>query len=204
VQPEGYAFAIWGLIFAWSVALAFWQLQRGQRRNAALAESWPLIAAAWFFNTAWELYVPRFDLDWISLVIIVLGFLAAAGASLRLTAVAARSSAERWLLRYPVLLLAGWLSVAVFANLAATLTLYGLGGEAAVRDSAIIVVAGVTAGALAARLRGALPYLLAAAWGLAAVVVANLTGGSALAATAAVAALAMTALGAVLGWRRRA
>jgi hypothetical protein len=102
-----------------------------------------------------------------------------------------------------VLLLAGWLSVALFANLAATLTLYGLGGDAALRDSAIIAAAGVVAAALAARLRGSLPYLLAAVWGLVAVVVANLNGGSPMAAGAAVAALALTLLGALAGRRRR-
>jgi hypothetical protein len=196
VTPAGYAFAIWGPIFAWCLAHAVWQaLPRHASDTLSRRAGWAF-AAAMAGNALWALVFQSGGPAWATALI--LGAIAAA-AIIALARVSAFPLPLRrdqvWLFAAPLGLLAGWVSVAAFVNLAVALS---QGGWLPLRDPGHIaspaIIAAATATALAAIARYApFPtYALAVIWGLVAVLVRN--GGDATGLTAALAALLVAAL----------
>lgn len=198
VTPAGYAFAIWGPIFAWCLAHAVWQaLPRNGADSLPRRAGWAF-AAAMVGNALWAAVFQAGGPAWATALIL------AAIAAAAITALAQVSAHplpmrrdQLWLFAAPLGLLAGWVSVAAFVNLAVALS---QGGWVPMRDPsgfaspAIIVAAAATALAVIARLRPFPTYALAVIWGLVAVLVRN--GGDATGLTAALAALLVAALAA--------
>ncbi len=126
VQPAGWAFAIWGLIFLWLAASAAFGLwwRRGSlswdRVRPALLGSlvlgvgWPPLAMA---SAAWATVV-LFAMAALAVVALV--------RSPRSPLPAGGPSPDRWLLREPLGLYAGWLTAASFVSLGAAGGGYGL------------------------------------------------------------------------------
>lgn len=168
----GYAFSIWGLIFALDVAYALWQATGERRRDATLARVAPLAAAGFALTSVW---MPLFSagLFWLC-VIVIFGALAciarAAVVLSRDPAPLARQRLWAWL---PLSLHAGWLSLAAFLNVAQTIVAYRLmpTGDMLGWSLALLALAAVVLLVLNARMRGNVAYVAAAVWGLAAVVV---------------------------------
>jgi len=199
VTPAGYAFAIWGPIFAWCIAYAIWQAmpRHGADPLARRAGWW--FAAAMAGNATWALVFQSGGAAWATALILALIAAAAIVALARAGAFAAPlRQDQRWLLAAPLGLLAGWVSVAAFVNLAVALAVSGV---AAIRDPAGIaapaLVAAATATALGviARFRPFTTYAIAVVWGLLAVLARNGTDATGL--TAGLGALLVAAL----AWR---
>lgn len=190
----GYAFAIWGLIFAWDVGFALWQL-RARGDQALLARVRPAAAAGFALTALW---MPVFSLQWfwLALLMIWAALACLAFAAIELSRDPAPSSAQRWWAWAPLSLHAGWLSLAAFLNTAQVIVAYRLLPTQQMLGWSLVLFAAAAAVLLAlnARMRGNLGYVLAALWGLAAVYVKQSQAALPGASTAAYVALAIAAL----------
>lgn len=190
----GYAFAIWGLIFAWDVGFALWQLRAGGN-EALLARVRPAAAAGFALSALW---MPVFSMQifWLALLIIWASFACLAFAAIVLSRDPAPSSPQRWWAWAPLSLHAGWLSLAAFLNTAQVIVAYRLLSTQQMLAWSLVLFAAAAAVLLAlnARMRGNLGYVLAAVWGLAAVYVKQSQAALSGAQTAAWVALAIAVL----------
>lgn len=187
LTPEGYAFIIWGLIYLALFVYALVFAWRGEARAPALR-----LAVAMAANTAWALYVQTFSIDAVSVAIILVGLVAALmalGGAAQMTA----RGIERFLTRMAAGLLAGWLTIAAAANIAAAMQGAGLsfGDVGAPVFALLLLLAFGGLGAIAAGRTRSFWYAGAAAWGLVAIVVARWRDGGTMDLVIAVAALAM-------------
>lgn len=192
VQPAGYAFGIWGVIYLWLLGHAGYGLFARADDAAWDATRWPMIVSL-VIGAAW-LGVALTSPLWATLLIWVM--LVAALAALF---PAARGGDRAWL-ALPVGLYAGWLTAASWVAIGLTGAGYGIGpGQT---GWAVIGLAGAiaTAAAVQWRLPRTPSYGIAAVWALVAVVVRNFGTAPGLAALAALGALALAGL---LGWQWR-
>ena len=166
VQPAGYAFAIWGLIYLWLAVMALVGvfLRRDDPRWQPV--HLPLILS--LGPGAFWLWVAGFAP--VAATMLIFWMLGCA-----LWALWRTPAQDRWLLRVPVALYAGWLTAAAHVSLGVTIGGYGL---AAPEMAAVIALALATVVMLdVLYLRPDLPeYGLAFAWALVAVMVANASG----------------------------
>lgn len=167
VQPAGYAFAIWGLIYAWLIVSAGYGLLARADAPDWDAARWPLLASlvpgAGWIAAANASAVLATVLIWVML-------LAA------LVALARAPVRDRWLCLVPLAIYAGWLTAASWVSVGLMLGGYGVTGPQA---AALIAVPLAVGFALAVQLRlGRAPeYAATVIWALVAVVVANLGTG---------------------------
>ncbi len=181
VQPAGYAFAIWGLIYIWLLAgMGYGALKR---RNDASWHAMRLpLCASLAVGTIW-LPVAVLSPVWAAILIWAM-LLPALIALFR-----APLSDTAWALA-PVGLYAGWLSAASCVALGLVAAGYGYLNE----DGAafiFIFVALVLASAVQTQLKRAPTYGIAVIWALIAIGVANLNSKSTVAALSVGGALAM-------------
>lgn len=117
--PAGYAFAIWGLIFAAFIAYAVATLLPGERRRAVHERIAPLLTLAFGLASAWIL-VFKLEQIAVSQAVIVLLLVVAAELYARVSrAVRAGELSLPW--RVPFAMLVAWVGVATIANLHLTL-----------------------------------------------------------------------------------
>ncbi|MXP64050.1 hypothetical protein E0493_11915 [Roseomonas sp. M0104] len=210
VVPQGYAFSIWGLLFALSIAWGIWQVlpDGGKDSVAARRLGWPL-AAAFAASILWMILSQLTENGW-HLVLVILVVL---GASLTAFFInrnlvhrgAARGWPERWIVQPLVGMLAGWVSVATFANIAGAALVSGAiqaEGAAGTLAAVLILLAagGFTLGVLWAA-HGSPWYAAATAWALLAILYANTLGRDLNLAVAVVAAGLMVVVVA-MAWQR--
>lgn len=190
VQPAGYAFSIWGVIYAWLVVSGAYGLWRRRDDAEWDATRLPLILSL-AIGVSW-LAVAQASPIWATVLI----WLMLAGATAALLRTPNR---DVWLLRAPIGLYAGWLTAAS----AVSLGLLGAGwavppfGPIGWAFAALAVAVVVAVPTLMRR--PSLAYGAAVAWGVVAVAVQN--GASALGVIAALVALAIVAV-TVLNLRR--
>ena len=184
VQPAGYAFGIWGLIYVWLLAHAGYGLFA-----RAEATDWdasrPALIVSLAVGAAW-LSVARVSPLWATVLIWVM----LAGALLALLRMPAR---DRWLAQAPVAIYAGWLTAASWVSVGLALAGFGLTGP--LLAALIAVPLAVAMAVVVQRMRPQAPeYGLTVIWALVAVVVANATSGSAVVAVAGVAGIIVMGL----------
>lgn len=168
ITPAGWAFAIWGPLFALSVAFAVWQALPAQRSNALLARiAWPA-AIALGAQGVWSTYTQLANLDALSVIIILVSLVGLLIVMRALVAEASLSLRERWLVAPAFSALAAWLTAASIVNVAACLKYFGVGGPdpAPGLATVMIVIGSAIAAMAAARLRGAPLYGLVFAYAL--------------------------------------
>ncbi|KQS56534.1 hypothetical protein ASG17_05505 [Brevundimonas sp. Leaf363] len=170
LKVAGFAFAIWGVIYLWLAVYAVRQVLPQTSDSPLMARlGWPSALAllgigVWIVAAAFDWEWATVALIFGSAIVLLVPLLAEGGRiqSLRL------GSRERWLVVWPLTLLAGWLSIAAPVNL---LTILTGNGELPTAVSptiwAILAVVAVSAAALAVtwRLR-VMAYTLPIAWGL--------------------------------------
>ncbi|EAR49557.1 hypothetical protein OG2516_04321 [Oceanicola granulosus HTCC2516] len=188
VQPAGYAFSIWGLIYVWLIlsALYGWRA-RGDDPEWERVR-WPLIVSL-AVGVPW-LWIANQSAPWATVAILVM----AAGA----IAAALRAPIfDRWMLAHPVAVYAGWLTAASAVSLAVTLAGFGI-LLGPVGWAWLCLVAAIAI-AVAVQVRGTSPaYGLTVIWALVAVVVSDgMTSSVGWLAIAGIVVMAAT-----LGWAR--
>ena len=176
ITPAGWAFAIWGPLFALSVIFAVWQALPAQRTNALLDRiGWPA-AIALGAQGVWSTYTQLANLTAISVAIILVSLAGLLMVLRALVAAPELSRAERLFAAPAFSALAAWLTAASIVNIAASLKYYGMfGPDPQPVVAAVMIVIGSCIAALAAwRVRGAPLYGLVFAWALVAI---NAAGG---------------------------
>jgi hypothetical protein len=194
IQPAGYAFSIWGVIYLWLIIHAAFGLIKRSGHADWAAPRWPLIGAV-ALGTVWLAIASTWPI--LATVTISVMAICALWAFLR-----AAPQTDRWLLIAPLAIFAGWLTAATLVSLGVILAGYG-GLSNAAAAYAMLAVAVLLGMALQAR-QPTMPFYSATlVWALVAVNRVNSVEMPAIA-TAALAAAALTALGgAALWWRSR-
>jgi hypothetical protein len=163
VQPAGYAFAIWGLIYAWLLAGAVFGLIRRMDDP-----DWTPMRRPLFLSLAvGALWLPVAEVSPLAATAMIWVMLV--GALLALFRV---GDTDRWLQQAPVAIYAGWLTAA--SCVALGLVIAGLGWLAAT-PAALLALAAALAIAVTVqyRLHRAPEYGITIIWALVAVIVAN-------------------------------
>ncbi|MEL7258048.1 MAG: hypothetical protein AAFN80_09425 [Pseudomonadota bacterium] len=163
VQPAGYAFSIWLVIYVWLIAGAAFGLWRRAEDPAWTSMRWPLFISL-AIGAGW-LSVAQVSPIWAAVMIwMMLG-----GA---LWALVRAGGQDRFWLPAPIAVYAGWLTAASCVALALNLAGYGF-VSAQVAALVMLVVALVIAATVVAARPGTPEYAGAVIWALIAVVVAN-------------------------------
>ncbi|WP_417269631.1 hypothetical protein [Celeribacter sp.] len=118
VQPAGYAFAIWGVIYVWLLVSAGFGLIKRANAPEWRAMRSPLIVSL-VIGAAW---LPVAMVSPVWAVIMIFAMLATA-----LMALGRVPRSDPWFARAPIALYAGWLTAASFAGLGLLGAGYGLG-----------------------------------------------------------------------------
>ena len=118
VQPAGYAFSIWGVIFLWLLASAAYGLWR-RADHPAWRATRPALIGAMLMGSLW-LFLASSNPLLATAVILVM-------AALALTAfLRADVAVDRWILSAPLAIFAGWVSAASLVSVGIMLGGYGL------------------------------------------------------------------------------
>lgn len=176
ITPSGWAFAIWGPLFALSVAFAVWQALPAQRSNALLDRiAWPA-AIALAAQGVWSTYTQLANLTAISVAIILVSLVGLLMVLRALVHMPALSRGERIFVAPAFTALAAWLTAASIVNVSASLKYHGIAGAqpSPAIATLMIVIGAIIAAIAAARSRGAPLYGLVFVWALAAI---NAAGG---------------------------
>lgn len=166
VQPAGYAFAIWGVIYLWLFVGAVYGLSR-----RATAEDWaemrPYLVLSLVVGAGW---LPVAKMSALAAAVLIWAMLIPA-----LLALFRAPLLDRWWGRAPIGLYAGWLSAASFVALGLCLAGWGLMQDV---PAAILclVLAVALASAVQVALEGVPEYGLAVVWALVGVALSNLGG----------------------------
>lgn len=200
IVAAGYAFAIWGPIFLLDVLYA--TLQCLDRRNdPALRRIRPLTAAGFALTSLWMVV---FSLQWFWLALaIIWGSLACLLAAAWRVSPTARHARGPWWQRVPLSLHAGWVSLAVFLNVAQVIVAFRLLPLADMLPWTLVLFALAAVLVLTAitRMAGNPWYASAVVWGLLGVYARQ--HGSDLAGAGVAAWTALILAGVVAAWSLR-
>lgn len=173
VIPAGYAFSIWSLIFAGSLVYSIYLAAPAHRNFYYLRKIAPFTAVAFFLSCLW-MVVAKTASDanlWLTIPVIIGLFtvLALAFFSLHEKGVVLNRT-EKWCILYPVSLYFGWVSVALFANIASIAADQGF---MPLWFSILLVALAGSLTAWITFLARNTTYGLAALWGLIGIVITN-------------------------------
>ena len=182
IQPAGYAFAIWSVIYLWLITHAVLGLWKHTENPAWDAPRLPLIAAI-ALGSAWLSIAPVAPI-WATVTILIMAATAIA-AFLR-----ADTETDRWLLSGPIAILAGWLSAAAAVSTGVVAAGYGLLTDTS--SALAMIIATLMVATTVQRRKPRMPvYGLTVIWALAGIVVANAGLNPAVAITAGLGIAAM-------------
>ena len=189
VQPAGYAFSIWGLIYVWLFAGAGFGLWK-RADDAGWQRMRPALFVSLALGTFWLSVAQR---SAIGATVLIWAMLAAA-----LVALWRTSPADRWLQQAPVAVYAGWLTAASSVSIGLLLAGWGWTGATTAALIALLVALALAL-SVQARLPRAPEYGLTVIWALVAVVVQNASPLNA--PVAGLAGLGVVLIGALALWR---
>ena len=163
VQPSGYAFAIWGLIYVWLlIGTGFGLLRRSDDTDWAAMR--PPLFVSLAVGATW---LPIAQLSPIAATILIWVMLGAAVLSLFRV-----GDTDRWYQQAPVAIYAGWLTAASAVSLGLLSAGYGLQGETFAALTALSIGLAIAV-VVQYRLHRAPEYGMTVIWALVGVIVAN-------------------------------
>jgi hypothetical protein len=162
VQPAGYAFSIWGVIYLWLIVSAVYGLFRAE--SAAWNTARPALIASLGVGALW-IPVAQVSPIWASVIIVIM-------LGTAVLALLRARDADRWFLQVPVGLYAGWLTAATAVSVGLLLGGYGVTGMQTAAIVALCLALGV---AVAVQMRAPRnpAYAVAVIWALVGVIAAN-------------------------------
>ncbi len=188
VQPAGYAFAIWGVIYVWLLVSAGLGVVKYRDDPAWDATRLPLLVSLGV-GMFW-LPVALVSPVWATVMILVMLIFAVMACD------KARTASPGWALALPLGLYAGWLTAATFVAFGLLGAGYGWVMAELGWAWTMVLLAAFCALSYQMTLRGVWTYGLAVAWGLIGIAVQNWGAQTGLAVAAGVAALLMLGLAA--------
>jgi benzodiazapine receptor len=171
--PAGYAFSIWGLIYAGLIAFAVYQALPTQRENARLRRVDYLFALSCVANITW-LFLWHYELFLLTLVAMLALLLLLIAIYLRLDIGRAQvGGVERWLVDVPFSVYLGWITVATIANVTVVLDYldwngWGISPQA---WTVIMLFVGLVIATAMSLTRGDVAYSLVLTWAYAGIAV---------------------------------
>jgi len=164
IQPAGYAFAIWGLIYSWLVVSAVFGVLKRRDDDGWHHARMPLIVSL-VIGVPW-LAIANASAIWATVTIALM-------AAFAIAALLRAPATDRWWLQAPVGIYAGWLTAASFVSIGSTMA-----GYAVLTDGqgwAYLGVIGALIVALAVLWHkpNAPEYGLTVVWALVGIIVAN-------------------------------
>jgi translocator protein len=198
VDPAGYAFAIWGLIYAASIVLAVYQARAARRDDPVLAPLRVPLSVAFTLNGAWIIAFQQERFLLAQAIIVALTAALAVGYARLARAGRPRDRGDRWAVYTIVGLYLGWATIATVAGASTTLLALDVDHlmvSASTWGVVLMVVAAVIVGVVTIAGPPEPGFPLAAAWALAAIAVEQsadrpwVAGAAGLAVLTAVAAL---------------
>jgi benzodiazapine receptor len=175
--PAGYVFAIWGVIYLGLLAFAIYQGLPSQRENPRLRGIGTIFVASCAANIAW-LFFWHYEVFPLTVVAMAILLLCLIAIYLRLGV--GRSvvpAAEQWLVRLPLRVYLGWISVATIANVTTLLYFLNWGGWGIAPETwtVIILVIGLGLASVVSLDRGDMAFALVVAWAYVGIAVRNQT-----------------------------
>lgn len=172
IVAAGYAFSIWGLIFALSIGYAIWQVLPARRGDVLAARlAWPA-ALVFALTSAWMIVFPN-EIFWLALLVIwaSLATLLWIVWQLARPPRPLRGFAEVLLVHGTFTIFCAWVALASFLNIAQTLLAYDIdvGVPPVVWSVALLVLAAALLLLVNHRLRGDGFFTATAWWALVAV-----------------------------------
>lgn len=191
IQPAGYAFAIWGLIYAWLIVSAgFGVLNRRDHADWDAAR-WPLILSlglgAGWIPLAIASPVWATGLIWLMWATAVVALIKC-------------PTRDRWWFAVPTGLYAGWLSAASPVGTAIVLT--GYGATPVIMIHAAVLILGLGLAWVVLRLRPEPAYTAAVIWALVGIILSNLSPAQPVMIALPLIGIALVALIGLRGYRR--
>jgi len=166
IVPAGYAFAIWGLIYAYLVLHAGFGLLKRDIDSTWDRVRWPLIVSL-TVGASW-ISVAKISPLWATVLIWVM-LMTALVALFRATA-----TKDRWLLQAPLAIYAGWLTAASFVSIGLLGSGYGLLTDQVGWAWISLIMALLFAGLVQLSLARTPEYGFTVSWALIAIAVRNL------------------------------
>lgn len=122
ITPASYAFAIWGVIYLGLISLAIYQVLPNHRDDPYLRKMGYFLVIASGAQILWVfLFLSRFF--WLSVIAMLIILIALIMLYLRLKSFShPESQKEKWLVKFPISVYFGWISVATIVNVALALT----------------------------------------------------------------------------------
>jgi len=191
VQPAGYAFAIWGMIYGWLFISALYGVIARRTDPSWDRVRGPLLLSL-ATGTPW-LAVANRSAIWATVLIFVM-------AAFAIVALLRAPTSDRWWLQAPVAIYAGWLTAASFVSLGSTAAGYGVLTGGLGWAFLGIAMALAVAVAVQRRVPNAPGYGGTVIWALVGIMVAN---GSALLGVTLLAGVGVMVLGSLLAAQRR-
>ena len=164
LRVEGFAFAIWGLLYLGMIIYALYQALPVARASDTLAiYAWPSFVAI----SGCGLWILMAALNWTWMTVIVISLSAAALIIAMLQANGAGRLQDRLLISLPLNLLAGWLTIASIVNIVTVLTIEQIITADIAMMAALAAIGGaaIIASSVAVAGRSAF-YLAPIVWGL--------------------------------------
>jgi hypothetical protein len=164
IQPAGYAFSIWSVIYLWLAIHAVTSLWK-RSTNPAWDRTRPALIVAIALGSAWLSIAPIAPI-WATVVIWIM-------AASALTAfLRADTETDRWLLSAPIAILAGWLSAAASVSTGVVIAGYGWLSDTA--TAAVMIAITLALATWTQRQKPHMPvYGLTVIWALIGITVAN-------------------------------
>ncbi|MEM9550985.1 MAG: hypothetical protein AAGA05_07410 [Pseudomonadota bacterium] len=165
IQPAGYAFSIWGVIYVWLLVGAIFGLAR-RAEAVDWADMRPALALSLGIGATW---LSVAAVSPVGATLLIWAMLAGA-----LVALIRAPALDRWFARAPVALYAGWLTAASAVALGTLIAGYGLAGAmgAAWAMLALALAIGWT---VLNRVADCAEYGIGLSWALVGILVANLS-----------------------------
>ena len=162
IQPAGWAFSIWGVIYLWLIASAGYGLLRRDADAGWDATRWPLL----FSLAIGATWVPVANVSPIWATVLI--WLMWGGAVLALLRT---HDADVWWLRAPIGIYAGWLTAASCVGTAVLATGYGATPVLTVHAGFLLLALALASLVLRRKVTPA--YAIAVVWALLGIIVAN-------------------------------
>lgn len=173
--PLGFAFAIWGAIYLYSLVGAVWQLGQRQRNNGALRTVGWNMAGIYLINALWQVWVPLRGFDIISVVMTGTALALGISGLIHLKSLNL-SRRDEWLVAGPLALVTGWLTAAFTLNITSALVAAHnpVVNPIAVNISVAFLIGLIVVGAVVINATHSLLYSAALMWALLWVMLANI------------------------------
>lgn len=124
IEPAGYAFAVWGVIYLGALIYAVWQVTPSGRAEPLTAQAAGFAMALYLGSTLW-LAAAKYGPLWATIPLILVMAASAIAVTIMVGRAVSFGSLTWWFMLSPFAIYAGWTTCAAFVNFAEVAPQYG-------------------------------------------------------------------------------